>query len=190
MHVVGYHGTTLTAAEEMEAGRYIDSGRGSRWLGSGIYFFENDYRKAAEYADQAANDSGTQPALLQATIDISRCLDLTNPDSHTLIRTADQHAQRESNVSQMPLTIQNDEVIVGYSGLYKDYGKNIRDYRAIEKAVELGKNKHHRNYNAVRGIFIEGMAIYSTSYFYSHSHIAIAVRPPFDAIVSARVISF
>jgi hypothetical protein len=51
------------------------------WLGNGIYFWENNYERAIQYAiedSKRANTSIKEPFVLGAVIDPGNCLDLLN----------------------------------------------------------------------------------------------------------------
>jgi hypothetical protein len=74
MKCKGYHGTTLAHALEMERGVFRPlSVRNSKWLGKGLYFFEDNVELATTYARAAAADQKGEPAILFAEIGSNLC---------------------------------------------------------------------------------------------------------------------
>ena len=52
------------------------------WLGNGIYFWENSYQRAYEWAEKRYEN----PAVLGAIIDLGRCLNLTDDHTSSILR--------------------------------------------------------------------------------------------------------
>jgi hypothetical protein len=72
--VAGYHGCHTVTAEALVTGNAFQrSQNGYDWLGEGIYFWEDGPNRAAEWARQRFGDSG---AVVKATVDLGRCLNL------------------------------------------------------------------------------------------------------------------
>ncbi|WP_234851529.1 hypothetical protein [Sinorhizobium meliloti] len=78
-YVLGYHGCdkAVGMAALNGASPLLPSEKAYDWLGSGIYFWENDPERALEWATQKA-ESGAykEPFVLGAIIDLGNCLDL------------------------------------------------------------------------------------------------------------------
>jgi hypothetical protein len=74
-YVLGYHGTTReSAAQILAGGTYVPSVKPFDWLGRGWYVWQDDPIRAQEWAE--AKFRGADIAVLEATIDLSACLDL------------------------------------------------------------------------------------------------------------------
>ena len=54
------------------------------WLGNGIYFWENSYQRAYDWA--ASNSKYKEPAVLGAVIDLGYCLNLTDYHSAEVLK--------------------------------------------------------------------------------------------------------
>lgn len=74
-YVLGYHGTTRDSAARILSGAtYEPSEKPYDWLGRGWYVWQDDPTRAYEWAERKY--PGTDIAVLEATIDLSACLDL------------------------------------------------------------------------------------------------------------------
>ncbi|SFK19338.1 hypothetical protein [Bradyrhizobium sp. Gha] len=191
--VVGYHGTTVDEAEKLLAGPLQDSGKVSRWLGQGIYFFEYNVEAATHWASNRAAKAATSAAIIRAEIDLSTCLDLTRSTFQSLVRNAHRTLQAEwksnpgKQISQKPFELHLGQVRAGYKGDWQDYGRNELDFQVIEKAIELSKLQNNVAYETVRGAFIELGPLYPNSWLFEGAHVAIAVRSPFARVSNLKM---
>ena len=82
--IIGFHGTTRDRAEKVFNGSagYHASTNDYDWLGSGMYFWENNYKRAEKWAVAAAKrkGEGAEPAVIGAILDLGYCLDLTDSE--------------------------------------------------------------------------------------------------------------
>jgi len=79
--VIGFHGCSeQTFDDVIRKGIPLKSSKNDYdWLGSGIYFWEQNYERAKEWAvEQAARKDGYKPAVIGAVIDLGNCLNLTD----------------------------------------------------------------------------------------------------------------
>jgi hypothetical protein len=173
----------------MVTGPLHDSSGTARWLGSGIYFFEENVEAAIRWAMERATRGSDDPAVVTANIDITNCLDLTRPTFQSITRSAFMYLQsewvRDATLvpkDQMPFEVYMGLVRAGYRGEWQDYGRNELDFRVIEKAIELARDQHKMPLDTVRGAFLEGAPLYTNSWFFEGAHVAIAVRDPFSSI--------
>ena len=74
--ILGFHGCTKEIGEKVIAGKeeLIPSHNPYDWLGEGIYFGENDYDRAWEFAKETEKN---EPFVVGAVIYLGHCLDLT-----------------------------------------------------------------------------------------------------------------
>lgn len=175
----------------MAAGNFIESEKkNSRWLGSGIYFFEYNFELAQRWAKTRAHRTGREPAVLSADIDLSKCLDLTVPSYQTLARLAYRDKQIEwqrdpkLQPQQLGLELRAGIVMTGYRGDWENYGRNELDYQVIEHTIKLAKDAQNMDIDTVRGAFIELGPLYESSWFYEGAHVAIAVRSPYARLTN------
>lgn len=183
--VVGYHGTLYEHASAMASGEFDDRVRSkARWLGSGLYFFEENIEMAIHYARSRALGTGQAGGVLSADIDLTSCLDLTLASWQEIVRNAHRIVVAEDKragikpISQQSMEVRDEIIRAGYHGEWKNYGRNELDYKVIEKAVSLAYEQKNLKFDMVRGLFLEWGSLYDTSWLYSGAHVAIAVRQP------------
>lgn len=81
--IIGFHGCDLSTFREVicEGGSLNPSMNNYDWLGSGIYFWEQNYERALQWTEEQASRGRIEaPAVIGAVIDLGYCLNLT--DSH------------------------------------------------------------------------------------------------------------
>ena len=79
--VIGFHGCDRSVVEKVIVGKteLIASTNDYDWLGSGIYFWENNEERAWQWAKELSkrsNSSIKTPAVIGAVIDLGYCFDL------------------------------------------------------------------------------------------------------------------
>lgn len=80
--ILGFHGCDLSVVKKVINGEepLQSSHNEYDWLGSGVYFWENDYERALDFAKEAKKRKGSgirTPAVIGAVICLENCLDLT-----------------------------------------------------------------------------------------------------------------
>jgi hypothetical protein len=190
--VTGYHGTLLDHARQMEQGQLLESASDARWLGTGIYFFENNFEQAIHWATLRGTQARKPPAVLKAKINVGTCLDLTKSTWQVIARSAHQILEStweenpDARKDQKPLSLFGGVVRAGYRGDWKDYGKNQLDFQVVEKAIQIARDQKNVTLDTVRGVFIEDSPLYNNSWFFESAHVAIAVREPYSALTELK----
>jgi hypothetical protein len=197
-YVYGHHGTTKTEAEAIRQGRFdLDPSERTppikkwRWLGKGIYFFQDGRMLAGDWAKERVADTSLEPAVLEARIDLENCLDLLDTDAVELLKSAYASLERHKILNQEPFTIRGGEVKVRKrkdSTRWKNHGANFLDFLVIETAIS-GLAENGTNIESVRSVFIEGKTIYENSWLFDKSHVAIAVRRPYGRMEPIEILS-
>ncbi|MDR0930087.1 MAG: hypothetical protein LBM74_10320 [Oscillospiraceae bacterium] len=175
--VIGFHGCDRTLAENVISGQ--DSMHGSKndydWLGNGIYFWEQNLERAWDWAkEQSKNPKSSihEPAVIGAVIDLGRCLNLCDSHHIDVVKTQYLLFKIESQLSNTPMPKNSN--VKGNSDLLL----RKLDCAVIESLHETLKHIDEPPYDSVRGVFLEGDAIYEGSGFRSKTHIQICVRNP------------
>lgn len=88
--VLGYHGCLKAWGDLLLAGAdFRPSKEDFDWLGPGVYFWENDARRALEWAEEKVARRGSgEPMVVGAVIALGRCLDLTTREDLELLAAA------------------------------------------------------------------------------------------------------
>ncbi len=174
--VFGFHGTDEKIGRELINGAsFKQSDNPYDWLGSGIYFWENNYARAKQYAEwlqKRERSSVKNPFVVGSVIDLGNCLDLLDHKYNEFLKVAHKLLMKEldDNGQQVPKNKslgQNDF----------DFKGRFLDCKVIQYACQLAENEQQK-FDSVRAAFIEGKPLYDGSKFYSENHIQIAVRNP------------
>ena len=147
------------------------------WLGHGMYFWENNFRRALHFAQEQQKRRSQEkrpvlePAVLGAVIDLGFCLDLLDKESidavsNSFVAVKGCYSALEA---AMPRNI----------GLGTSPDLLIRKLDcAIIEYVHFQSRRKKAPFDSVRGVFIEGKPLYPTAGFYEKSHIQICVCNP------------
>jgi hypothetical protein len=169
--VIGYHGCDRGLALQLVTGekKIKANNRKYHWLGSGVYFWENDKNRAFEWAEEkASRDEIKTPCVIGAVIELGRCLDLSVRENVPLVAAAyaSLKALMETSESEMPVNTKaprdaRDDKVLRYL-----------DCAVINHLVDQSEVV----FDTVRGLFVEGGRIYEDGEIYHKTHAEIAVR--------------
>lgn len=179
--VCGFHGTTSDKAEAVQQAKdFRLSTNPWDWLGNGVYFFQDAFDRAKEWAELMVEKRAApniRPAVLSASIELTDCLDFLDLDAakivtkvHPLFEAALQNSGEK--LTQKPLIVSGGII---HSGEGK-FGLNKYDCRLINWITEKYMCEKGLVVSSVRAAFIEGKAIHDTSHIFSKTHVQIAVR--------------
>lgn len=108
--VLGYHGCDREVGESILAGNtnLKPSKNKHDWLGHGIYFWENNPKRAWDWAkfmstSPAFEGRVKEPFAIGAAIDLGNCLDLTESESLGLVKTSYNELAFMSEIFKVPL---------------------------------------------------------------------------------------
>jgi len=184
--IVGFHGCDLDIRNKLvnQPNQIEISKRPYDWLGHGMYFWENNYTRAMEWAEaRAADGSVNNPAVLGAILQLGHCCDFLDSKFTNMIGLYYQamEAEYENAGKKLPINIdaKNDE--------YND--KLIRKldcatiefmHEAIEKQykedIAVKGYSEHSVFDCTRGIFKEGEPAFNGTDIKRKSHIQICIR--------------
>jgi len=86
--VLAYHGCSLETAQQLLGGSpFLPSTQDYDWLGSGIYFWENDILRAYQWATEPRLHFD-HPSVVGAVIELGNCLDLTTQSGISAVKLA------------------------------------------------------------------------------------------------------
>lgn len=138
------------------------------WLGSGIYFWEQNPMRALEYAQDCAsgkqfhNGNIKTPFVLGANIELGNCLNLVESQSLAILTEAHNGLLKLNEEAKLTMP------------------KNKGDNRALDCAViryvhQSRKDSGKEAYDTIRCAFDEGVEVYPGATFSSRHHIQICV---------------
>lgn len=174
--VLGFHGTdedTVNSILNSGSKHLSASENNYDWLGGGIYFWENDPKRALEFAVERMkwkNITDKKPAVIGAVIDLGLCLNLFDQPALLEVRKARDEMVADFAVLELEPP-KND-------GNTKDRLLRRLDCAVVEYMHRLRKQTGVPAYQSVRAGFHEGCELYPGSGFFTKNHIQIAVRDP------------
>jgi hypothetical protein len=173
--LIGFHGCEEAIRNDVISGVRVLNPSQNRhdWLGSGIYFWENNFERAMDFAiNPPGKKQFNVPSVLEAVIDLQFCLDLLDTvylnwvkfSYYSLVRSA------ETIGRELPLNRPT---------------KNSKDLLIRELDCAVIENLHleregsgQKPFDSVRGVFIEGKELYPGAGFNEKNHIQICIRNP------------
>ena len=175
--VIGFHGCDQSVVEKVIAGKteLLASTNDYDWLGSGIYFWENNEERAWQWATELSkrsNSSIKTPAVIGAVIDLGYCFDLT--DSSYLQELKNAYDVLKETCHNLDKELPKNKPI----GNSDDLLLRRLDCSVVQTALELNKKANTHSYDSVKGVFWEGQELYPNAGFREKNHIKICVFNP------------
>ncbi len=180
--VLGFHGCDKELRDKIVSveGEILEQSDNSYdWLGSGIYFWENNYQRALEFATFLSKNPPhnkkqkiKEPAVLGAVIDLGFCLDLLDSENLALLSVGYETLKKSNEVFNIKIP---KNIPLKENG---DLLKRYLDCAVIESIHQFNKDKNKRPFDSVRGVFFEGEELYPNAGFKEKNHIQIALRNP------------
>lgn len=166
--ILGYHGCERDLARSLILGErpMEPSINKYDWLGSGIYFWEGDARRAYEFAKDTKNCK--DPFVVGAILHLGYCFDLTSREDLELLKFGWENVVvpsiGEGIINKPARRGENGELMLRYLDCY-----------VINALHEFNKSSGTRQFDSVRGAFWEGEEVYPTAGFREKSHIQLCI---------------
>ena len=167
--VIGYHGCDLKVANEVVARKTKLTPGKERydWLGTGVYFWEDDPDLALNWARHTARmrpELIQTPAVIGAVIDLKDCLNLVQTGASQILcatyRDLVQEVERAGG--QMPVN--------------ESAERRFLDHAVFETLHELRRLQGLAPFPSVRALFQSGEPVFPGSGIHKWDHIQICVR--------------
>ena len=164
--MLGYHGCDQSIITDVLTGK--QDLRVSRndydWLGNGIYFWEDSYQRAFQWALQSGRI--THPGVIGAVINLGHCLNLLDVEHLETVRIAYHTLERTAALADTPMPVNR-------GAKFKD---RKLDCAVIETLHQMRAEENLEPYQTVRGFFVEGEALYDGAGLRNQDHIQLCVR--------------
>jgi hypothetical protein len=179
--VIGFHGCDKEIRDRVVSEKgfvLLKSKNNYDWLGNGIYFWENNYKRAFQYAKEMSKSPVKgkypihKPAVVGAIIDLGYCLDLLDSEYLETLKTGYNLLVNIHKNYNKPIP-ENKPF-----GKEKDLIIRHLDCAVIETIHKFNYDKKLTAYDSVRGVFFEGKELYPNAGFQEKNHIQIAIRNP------------
>jgi hypothetical protein len=179
--VLGYHGCEKEIGLRAVRGEIaLAPGNGKYdWMGSGIYFWENDPIRALEWAQKKqARGHCKEPFVVGAVIDPGNCLDLLVRENVELVKYAYDSFKQVQEKAGLPLPVNkkapkddSDSLVMRYLDCAV-----INHLHSILEGPDRPAGL--MPYDTVRAVFVEGAPMYTGAMLFEQNHVQIAVRNP------------
>ena len=167
--VIGYHGCDLKVATAVAAREStLEPGPGRYdWLGTGVYFWEDDPKLAWGWARHTAKQRPQliqTPAVIGAVIELRDCLNLVQTGSSRILHAAHQALAQEVERAggRMPANEGEEH--------------RFLDHAVFETLHELRRIQGLPQFSAVRALFQSGEPVFPGSGIRKWDHVQICVR--------------
>lgn len=169
--VLGYHGCDRDVGEQLlQKGDWRPSGNAWDWLGPGVYFWEANPKRGYDFACELRdrNYKHTKvktPFVVGAVINPRLCLDLTTKAGCDIVLEAYTQFKAINALTGQPLPENS-----------KDLLRRNLDCEVVRYVHLTRDDAGEAPIDTVRGVFVEGDALFPSSGFHAKTHIQIAVR--------------
>lgn len=184
--IIGFHGCDESVRDTLllKPNRILTSEKPYDWLGHGIYFWENNYERALEWAkDKVKRKEIEKASVIGAVLSLDYCLDFT--DSRFIKMIQSYYSLMESQYNDLGKDLpKNKDIKVD---LHKD--KLIREldcsviefmHQTILEQRELQISSKgfsdYKIFDSAKGVFIEGGPAFPGAGIQNKSHIQICIR--------------
>ena len=184
--IIGFHGCDLAVRDKLlnNPDEIMVSRKPYDWLGHGMYFWENNFERALQWAEDKKRRGAIEiPAVIGAVLFLGHCCDLTDLSSISGVARAYERMVEEYKAKGIPIPYNRD--LPG--DRHKDKLLRDRDCAAIEFMHEQilvdweegFRQKGFTNiktFDSTRGIFTEGGPAFEGSGIMAKTHTQICVR--------------
>lgn len=177
--IYGFHGLDKQIALQIltQQKDFKHSNNHYDWLGHGIYFWENNYERAVQYAkedSQRKNSKIKEPFVLGTVIDLGNCFDLLDQKYLDFLEVA--YKQLKNDMFKTGEELPTNKNFEKDNDNF-DFKKRELDCAVIRYAHQLAEKEGAR-FDSVRAAFWEGELLYEGAGFKKQNHIQIAVLNP------------
>ena len=169
--ILGFHGCSNDVYRKVivEGEQLNKSNNSYDWLGNGIYFWEQNYVRAKEWANHRYGDDG---AVIGAVLDLGNCLNLTDSSSSEVLKRGYELLVYRCE------TTGNDLPVNRPSKKTKDVLLRDLDCAVIQQIHDYNSENNEPMFDSVRGIFTEGGPVFPGAEFQLKTHVQICICNP------------
>lgn len=184
--ILGFHGCDEIVRDQLllNPNNYKMSKENYDWLGHGIYFWENNYERALEWAkDKKKRGSIATPSVVCAVIQLGNCCDLTDKNSIDVVKSYYKLLKNDyASISQQLPINKNIKQDKHNDLLLRELDCTLLEYMhariLAQYKTDLISRGHsdYQLFDSTRGVFTEGGPAYTGAGIFDKSHIQICIR--------------
>ena len=172
--MLGFHGCDEKVGEAILSGapKHLKHSQNDYdWLGGGIYFWENDPKRAFEFAEDVRKNPQKSKGVIKksfvvgAVIDLRMCCNLLDRSALDELIESHDFLESMSKASGKPMPINSKERMT-----------RRLDCLVFETMHQLREDEGLGSYDTVRGAIWEGGELYAGAHIEKLNHVQIAVR--------------
>jgi len=182
--ILGFHGCDEAVRDQLlvQPNKYKISKETFDWLGHGIYFWENNYARALEWAiDKKKRNPSIKPSVVGAIILLGNCCDLTDKVYIDIVKSY-YHKLRNDYLRMDQALPVNKNLKDSKDKLLRELDCTLLEYLHNNQLAQYKHDLLIKSYSdypmfdSTRAAFIEGAPAYSGAGIFDKSHIQICVR--------------
>ena len=184
--ILGFHGCDQEVRDKLlqKPSTILKSEKPYDWLGHGVYFWENNFERALQWAkDKAKRGEIEKASVIGAVISLDYCLDFTDSRFITMLKTYYELLEIRYKQLGKELPVNRDIK----SDTHKD--KIIREldclviefmhqkiYEQYSSEIKQKGFTSYKIFDSARGVFTEGGPAFPGAGIHNKSHIQICIR--------------
>lgn len=184
--IIGFHGCDETVANKLlnNPNNIKISNKPYDWLGHGIYFWENNYQRALEWAkDKQKQGKINKASVIGAVLTLDYCLDLVDSEFINALSVYYKAMEDDFKLNNKDLPKNSDVA----KDEHKDMLIRELDCAVIEymhqkideqylSDIKSNGFSDFKNFDSARGVFTEGGPAFPGAGIQKKSHIQICIR--------------
>jgi len=184
--IIGFHGCDADVCEALlnNPNHIKISEKPYDWLGHGMYFWENNYDRALQWAnDKKERGEINQPAVIGALLQPGYCCDFTETkyiqvlSSHYYIMEKGYRLMEKAlpENKDLPYDKHKDKILRELDCTVIEYMHKLL-FRNAEKEIRKNGFTQNKLFDSTRGVFTEGGPAFNGAGLFAKTHIQICIR--------------
>jgi len=186
--IIGFHGCDRHVRDAllMNPNDYRISQKPFDWLGHGLYFWENNYDRALEWAtEKKIRGTIEKPAVIGAVLYLGHCCDLLDKRYIQLLAYYFNSMKSRYEISGKKLpqnkNLKHDihqDNILRYLDCAAIEFMHARIFNQVKNDIAGKSHSTYKLFDSTRGVFTEGGPAFEGAGIFEKSHIQICIRNP------------
>lgn len=184
--IIGFHGCDLEVKNSLlkNPDKYSISDKPYDWLGHGMYFWENNYARALQWAkDKQKRGEIKKPAVIGAVLSLGNCFDLLDSKFLKMLPAYYDLMKRDYEATGRVLPENQDHSKDAHKDkIFRELDCSVIEFMHQHIKARIEEDKAEKGYSgfkmfdSTRGVFEEGGAAFLGAGIKEKNHIQICVR--------------